>query len=156
MSTLQRRIRTAILAMALTALASTAQAAIYMEFEGIEGNVSNTAYDAGKWFVADSFSFGVEREMKESGEKLVSLATIRMPLDANALALIDAAMAGESIGDVLVQVEALADGSGTRATYLKYELERCFVKSWSTSVDADGQPTEEVVFVIEAEGVSRY
>jgi len=26
------------------------------------------SYTTGKWFVADSFSFGVEREMKESGE----------------------------------------------------------------------------------------
>ena len=30
--------------------------------------------------------------------------------------------------------------------YLKYKLERCFVKSWSTSGDADDRPTEEVAF----------
>lgn len=31
--------------------------------------VATSTYDRGDWFVADSFSFGVEREMKESGEK---------------------------------------------------------------------------------------
>ena len=30
---------------------------------------ADTKADDGKYFVADSFSFGVEREMKESGEK---------------------------------------------------------------------------------------
>ncbi|MCA9186247.1 MAG: type VI secretion system tube protein Hcp [Pirellulaceae bacterium] len=30
--------------------------------------------------------------------------------------------------------------------YLKYKLDRCFVKSWSTSGDADDRPTEEVAF----------
>jgi type VI secretion system secreted protein Hcp len=30
--------------------------------------------------------------------------------------------------------------------YLKYKLERCFIKSWSTSGDADDRPTEEVAF----------
>ena len=29
---------------------------------------------------------------------------------------------------------------------LKYKLDRCFVKSWSTSGDADDRPTEEVAF----------
>lgn len=27
-----------------------------------------------------------------------------------------------------------------------YKLDRCFVKSWSTSGDADDRPTEEVAF----------
>ena len=29
---------------------------------------------------------------------------------------------------------------------LKYKLDRAFVKSWSTSGDADDRPTEEVAF----------
>lgn len=36
-------------------------------------------------------------------------------------------------------LEAVAGG-----TYLKYELKNVFVKSWSTSGDADDRPTEEV------------
>ena len=29
---------------------------------------------------------------------------------------------------------------------LKYKLDRAFIKSWSTSGDADDRPTEEVAF----------
>ena len=36
-----------------------------VQFEAVE----TASYDRGDWFIADSFSFGVEREMKESGEK---------------------------------------------------------------------------------------
>ncbi len=35
---------------------------------------------------------------------------------------------------------------GGERAYLKYKLERCFIKSWSTSGDADDRPTEEVAF----------
>jgi type VI protein secretion system component Hcp len=30
--------------------------------------------------------------------------------------------------------------------YLRYKLDRCFVKSWQTSGDADDRPTEDVAF----------
>jgi type VI protein secretion system component Hcp len=36
--------------------------------------------------------------------------------------------------------------SGTPTCYLKYNFERVFIKSWSTSGDADDRPTEEVAF----------
>ena len=35
---------------------------------------------------------------------------------------------------------------GPTDCYLRYKLQRCFVKSWSTSGDADDRPTEEVAF----------
>lgn len=73
------------------------------------------------WFVADSFSFGVEREMKESSEHPTT------PLESDAYAL-DAAMEQQPI------------------CYLKYKLERCFVKSWSISGDADDRPTEDAAY----------
>ena len=41
------------------------------------------------------------------------------------------------------------DGGGKEGKpicYLKYLLERCFIKSWSISGDADDRPTEEVAF----------
>ena len=38
----------------------------YAKFDGVDGSLNSTG---DKRFVADSFSFGVEREMKESGEK---------------------------------------------------------------------------------------
>ncbi|MDC0935074.1 hypothetical protein OAS39_02225 [Pirellulales bacterium] len=43
----------------------------------------------------------------------------------------------------------IEDGQGKQGRpvcYLKYILDRCFVKAWSTSGDADDRPTEEVAF----------
>ena len=34
-----------------------------------DDSIQTQGYEDGTWFVADSFSFGVEREMKESSEK---------------------------------------------------------------------------------------
>jgi len=45
-----------------------ATAAVFAKYDGVDGE-SASGYDDNKYFVADSFSFGVEREMKESGEK---------------------------------------------------------------------------------------
>ena len=44
-------------------------AAIFVRIPGVSGDVDTAEYDHSDYFVADSFSFGVEREMKESGEK---------------------------------------------------------------------------------------
>jgi len=43
-------------------------------------------------------------------------------------------------------VEVAGESAGQPVCYLKYKLDRAFVKSWSTSGDADDRPTEEVAF----------
>ena len=44
-----------------------------------------------------------------------------------------------------VKAEVLADDDlDGAAGGLKYKLDRAFIKSWSTSGDADDRPTEEV------------
>jgi len=42
---------------------------ILIRIPKMPGDSTIPGYDTGDWFVADGFSFGVEREMKESGEK---------------------------------------------------------------------------------------
>ena len=45
---------------------------IFVSIDGMsDASIQTAGYTAkdGSWFIADSFSFGVEREMKESGEK---------------------------------------------------------------------------------------
>ena len=108
------------------------------------GDETNVGYGDGTWFVADSFSFGVEREMKESGEKAGTLIlTLNKDFKGRA-ALQRYHKSGEPIPSLTLAVpRRSADG---RTVYLKYKLERCFVKSWSTSGDADDRPTEEVAF----------
>lgn len=93
----------------------------------------------GEWFIADSFSFGVEREMKESGEK-GGTADINIGVGELQECTISKSMDAASID--LAHTEA--GDSGEPMCYLKYKLDRCFVKSWSTSGDADDRPTEEV------------
>ena len=58
---------TTLSALLFLCFASTASAAILVLIPGVAGDSGVPGYEG--WFVADSFSFGVEREMKESGEK---------------------------------------------------------------------------------------
>ena len=133
---------------------SDAYAAIYVKIPDIKGDVTTAGYEG--WFTADSFSFGVEREMKESGEKggtadinigvgELQECTISKSMDMASTALAQFAINGNSPGVAEIHfVEMTNDGKPV--AYLKYKLDRVFVKSWSTSGDADDRPTEEVAF----------
>ena len=120
------------------------------------GDVTLEGYSDGSWFVADSFSFGVEREMKESGEKggtedinigigELQECTISKSMDRASTKLAQYAINGNSAGPALIDVVDVSE-DGAPMCYLRYKLDRCFVKSWSTSGDADDRPTEEVAF----------
>ena len=140
--------------MFLIGFLNDAQAAIYVKIPGLEGDVTTKGYEG--YFTADSFSFGVEREMKESGEKggtqdinigvgELQECTISKSLDRSSAALAQFAINGNSLGTAEIDFVEVG-GSGEATTYLKYKLDRVFVKSWSTSGDADDRPTEEVAF----------
>lgn len=123
-------------------------------------SIKTKGYDNGEWFIAESFSFGVEREMKESGEKggttdinigvgELQECTISKSMDMASMDLAQFAINGNSPGTAeinFVEVAGGGDGDGKPVCYLKYKLDRCFIKSWSTSGDADDRPTEEVAF----------
>ena len=143
-----------IVSLTLIGNSSDAHAAIYVKIEGIKGDVTTKGYEG--YFEADSFSFGVEREMKESGEKggtedinigvgELQEVTISKSMDRTSADLAQFAINGNSPGTAEIEFVEVA-GGGEAHTYLKYKLERCFVKSWSTSGDADDRPTEEVSF----------
>ena len=124
-------------------------------------SIKTAGYDNGEWFIADSFSFGVEREMKESGEKggtedinvgvgELHECNIRKSMDMCSMALAQCAISGNSPGPAeidFVEVASSENGKeGRPICYLKYLLERCFIKSWEISGEADDRPTEEVAF----------
>jgi type VI secretion system Hcp family effector len=155
------RIRSLLVATAaaglLLATAASAGAAILVRIPNVKGDAKIAGYEG--WFVADSFSFGVEREMRESGEKggtedinigvgELQEVTISKSMDMASTALAQFAMNGNSVGTVEIAFVEIggAGGEGKPVTYLRYQLERAFVKSWSTSGDADDRPTEEVAF----------
>lgn len=120
------------------------------------GDVTLEGYDDGNWFIADSFSFGIEREMKESGEKggtedinigvgELQECTISKSMDRTSPTLAQFAINGNSLGAAELRFLDVS-GDDKPRPYLMYKLDRCFVKSWSTSGDADDRPTEEVAF----------
>lgn len=133
---------------------------IFVKIPGIgDPSIEAQGYDTGEWFIADSFSFGVEREMKESGEKggtedinigvgRLRECSISKQMDVVSTALAQFAINGNSPGVCEIDFVGVAGGGPKEkpVPYLKYKLDRCFVKSWSTSGDADDRPTEEVAF----------
>ena len=156
MNTAIRFIVTGMITSVAFCFASLAQAAIFVKIPTIGGDV--TGPDGRKdWFVADNFSFGVEREMKESGEKggtadinigvgELQECTISKSMDVATGALAQAAASGLTVGPAEICFADMPSDEGTPQCYLHYKLDRAFVKSWSTSGDADDRPTEEVAF----------
>lgn len=137
--------------------------AICIRIPGIVGDCQLQGFEKTEWFMADSFSFGVERELKESGEKggttdvnlgvgELQECSISKSMDSASMYLAQAAIQGVSLGDAEICFAEIASeeegfsGSGVRV-YLAYKLSRCMVKAWSTSGDADDRPTEEVSFL---------
>jgi type VI secretion system secreted protein Hcp len=135
---------------------------IFVKIPGMgDHSIQNEGYGEGEWFIADSFAFGVEREMKESGEKggttdinigvgELQECTISKSMDSCSMLLAQYAINGNSPGQAEINFVEIAgggaSGDGKPVCFLKYKLDRCFIKSWSTSGDADDRPTEEVAF----------
>jgi len=135
--------------------------AIAIKIPGIKGDCKLDGF-SDEWFMADSFSFGVERELKESGEKggtkdvnigvgELQECSISKSMDAASAYLAQASIQGNALGDCeicFIEVAGEAEGMDTGVrVYLQFKLNRCMVKSWSTSGDADDRPTEEVAFL---------
>jgi type VI protein secretion system component Hcp len=152
-------LRPALLALSVSlAAAQSAAGMILVKIPGFPGDSTLPGYDDGTWFIADSFSFGVERELSESGEKggtedinigvgELQECTISKSMDRASAKLAQFAINGNSPGTAEIHFVEVAGGAeGKPICYLKYKLDRCFVKSWSTSGDADDRPTEEVAF----------
>jgi type VI protein secretion system component Hcp len=139
---------------------------ILVHIDGVNGDCTISGYDEKSsnfketgWFVADDFGFGVEREMKESGEKggtedinigvgELQECTISKSMDRASAKLAQFAINGNSLGTAFIDFVEVAGGDkmGKPLCYLRYMLHRCFIKSWTTTASADDRPTEEVAF----------
>jgi type VI protein secretion system component Hcp len=143
---------------ALHVLTCPLAAVIIVIIPGVEGSVTvgNMRFESA--FIADSFSFGVTRDTRVIGESggtadinigvgELQECTISKSMDRASTTLAQFAINGNSPGvaEIVFVETSGATGEGPYI-YLKYKLDRCFVKSWSTSGDADDRPTEEVAF----------
>lgn len=110
-----------------------------------------------KYFTAESFGFGVERELAESGKAgtadvnigvgELQECTVSKSMDSASTALAKKAISGSSCGTADIKfVESITrDGNAMfNIVYLAYKLDNVFIKSWSTSGDGDDRPTEDV------------
>lgn len=105
------------------------------------------------FIVLDSFSFGLDRELTDAvkggtSDLLTGAANLQ---EANVNKVLDRASTELArrllLGTLIKKVEIFFTGAdATKAPYLIVKMENAWVKSWSTSGDADGRPTEEVSF----------
>jgi len=128
--------------------------ATLVKIDGLSGHGDATlvGHADGNWFVADSFAFGVEREMKKPGGKggtqdiNIGVGALRQfgiskSVNAASALLAQYAVNGNSAGGAQIDFVHIAEDQPT--VYLRSRLDRCFVASWSTSGDADA-PSEEI------------
>jgi type VI secretion system secreted protein Hcp len=132
---------------------------ILVRIDGIIGDCNingfNTPAD-NRYFTAESFGFGVERELADSGKGgtadinlgigELQECTISKSMDSASAYLARKAISGSSCGTAdICFVEAVTIGADPfNVCYLHYKLDNVFIKSWSTSGDADDRPSEDV------------
>ena len=123
-----------------------------------DDSIQTQGYEDGTWFVADSFSFGVEREMKESSEKggtqdinigvgELQEWTISKSLDVASTPLLNLPSTATLWGlRRSTSWKSQAAPMGNRSVTSSTNWTRCFIRSWSTAGDADERPREAVAF----------
>src|SRR5919106_916072 len=99
---------------------------ILVHIDGVVGDVTIDGYAGKNYFVADSFSFGVEREMKESGEKggtedinigvgELQECTISKSMDRASTTLSQFAINGNSLGTATIDFVEIGGGGNEGA-----------------------------------------
>lgn len=122
---------------------------IYMEFQGIKGNVTAAGHE--KWIDVGSVQFGVGRGVstpvgkaadREASAPSVSEVVITKVLDDASCFLFQEALQGK--GDKVVKFDFVKSGTGDKLeTYLKFQLDDVMVSGYSISSGGD-RPTESI------------
>ncbi|MDX1925736.1 MAG: type VI secretion system tube protein Hcp [Pirellulaceae bacterium] len=124
----------------------------------IDGVVGDSQIEGFKeYFTAESFGFSVERDLADSskagtadvniGVGELQECTISKSMDSASAFLAKKAISGSSCGTADIKfVETITRDKDAmfNIVYLAYKLDNVFIKSWSTSGDADDRPTEDV------------
>ncbi len=123
--------------------------AIYLEWEGIEGNVTAEGYS--KHLAVDSFQFGVSRGIsmetgnavnRESTKPNYSEVVVSKPVDNSCTSIFAEASYG-SVGKK-IKAKFVQTGSDKVDEYMTYTMENCLVSSYSISASGDGVPYESI------------
>lgn len=125
---------------------------ILIKNANVTGDSQITGYE--KCFAVTSFSFGSERELKDSGKAgtadinigMVDLQEISCSksMDVSSYMLARKAISGSSIGNTDVFFVQTIEESNNRKNvcYLQFKLHNTFIKTWSISGSEDERPDE--------------
>lgn len=123
--------------------------AIYLEYEGVKGNVTADGYK--DHIAVLSLAFGVSRGIsmepgnltnREATRPSVSEVTFTKTADNSATALFKEAVTGSNGKKVVIKF--CRTGSDKVQEFMDYTLENCLVSGYSISADAEGDPVENI------------
>jgi type VI secretion system secreted protein Hcp len=123
--------------------------AIYLEYEGIKGNVTADGFK--DHIAVDSFQFGVGRGISMEAGKLanreatrptISEITITKPADTSATALFKESVTGSA--GKKVKIKFVQTGTDKVIEYMTYELEDVLISGYSISASGDSDPIESI------------
>jgi type VI secretion system secreted protein Hcp len=123
--------------------------AIYIEYEGIKGNV--TADGFADHLRVSSISFGVGRGIsmeagnmanREATRPSLSEITFTKDADISSTALFKESVTGAA--GKLVKIKFVQTGADAVTSYMDYELEDCLVSGYSISAGGDSDPVESI------------
>jgi type VI secretion system secreted protein Hcp len=121
--------------------------AIYMDFDGVKGDVTTADYKG--WIELNSFQFGVSRAVssgaggatRESSAPSISEIVVSKYLDSSSPKLYQDSLAGAF--DTKVTIKMTSTTKNKVETFLTYELTDCGVSSYSQSSGGDA-PVESL------------
>jgi type VI secretion system secreted protein Hcp len=130
---------------------------IVVQIQGVPGDVKIPGYDREKWFVAESFGFGVGKSVQASesskdieiGKKEEQELSIEKSVDSATVYLMYLAMKGRSGSESgffsvdIHLIQASTDG-GALAAFLKIRIENAMITHWDINASNDDRPTESL------------
>ena len=123
--------------------------AIYLEYEGIKGNVTADGYK--DHIAVESVQFGVGRGIsmeagnlsnRESTRPSLSEITLSKAADNSVTAIFKEAVTGSAGKKVVIKF--VRTGADKVQEYMDYTLENCLVSSYSMSASSEGEPMETI------------
>ncbi|WP_018277157.1 type VI secretion system tube protein Hcp [Teredinibacter turnerae] len=123
--------------------------AIYIEWEGIEGNVTADGYS--KHMSVDTFSFGVGRSItmevgncanREANRPAFSEITLTKLADNSCTSIFQEATSVSEGKKVVIKF--VQTGSDKVTEFMTYTLTECLVSGYSVSANSEGDPLESI------------
>ena len=123
--------------------------AVYIEYEGIQGNVTAQGFE--DHIKVLSLHFGVGRGIsmeagnmanREATRPSVSEISFTKYADNATTSIFKESVTGSSGKNV--KIKFVQTGADSVTQYMDYELDDCLVSGYSISADADGDPVESV------------